>query len=103
MKKILCTGGGSAGHVMPNIALMEEILSNGYADVCYMGTDGIEKRLISEWNIPFYQINCPKLVRGGWRSVKRNLKIPSAFLQAERQAIEGLRTFQPDAVFSKGG
>jgi UDP-N-acetylglucosamine:LPS N-acetylglucosamine transferase len=48
MKKILFTGGGSAGHVMPNIALMEEILSDGHADVCYMGTDGIEKRLIEK-------------------------------------------------------
>ena len=103
MKKILFTGGGSAGHVIPNIALMEEILSNGDADVCYMGTDGIEKSLISDWKIPFYQIECPKLVRGGFRSIRKNLKIPSAFLQAEKQAIKGLRTFQPDVVFSKGG
>ena len=49
MRKILFTGGGSAGHVIPNIALIEEILSSGSADVCYMGTDGIEKGIVGEW------------------------------------------------------
>lgn len=104
MKKILFTGGGSAGHVIPNIALIEEILSSGEADVCYMGTDGIEKRLISEWKIPYFQIECPKLIRGGgWANLKRNLRIPAEFFRARKKAIEGLRTFQPDLVFSKGG
>lgn len=104
MKKILFTGGGSAGHVIPNVALIEEILSEGETDVCYMGTDGIEKQIIGEWKIPYYQIECPKLVRGGgFSGFKRNLKIPSAFLRAQKQALEGLRTFQPDVVFSKGG
>ena len=40
MKKILFTGGGSAGHVVPNVALIEELLSDGKVDVCYMGTGG---------------------------------------------------------------
>ena len=76
MKKILFTGGGSAGHVLPNIALMEEILSTGEADVFYMGTDGIEKRLLAQWKLPFYQIDCPKLIRGGgWNGFKQNIKI----------------------------
>ncbi len=104
MKKILFTGGGSAGHVIPNVALIEEILSTGEADVCYIGTNGIEKDLIAEWKLPYYQIECPKLIRGGgWRGFKNNLKIPSAFLRAKKQAEEGLRAFQPDLVFSKGG
>lgn len=104
MKKILFTGGGSAGHVVPNIALIEEILSTGEADVCYMGTDGIEKQLVAEWKLPYYQIECPKLVRGrGWANFKKNLKIPAAYLRAKKQAEEGLRTFKPDVVFSKGG
>ena len=63
MKKILFTGGGSAGHVIPNLALIEEVLSDGIADVCYMGTNGIERRLVAEWDIPFYEIECPKLIR----------------------------------------
>lgn len=104
MKKILFTGGGSAGHVIPNIALMEEILSEGWADVCYMGTDGIEKGLISEWKLPYYEIECPKLVRGGgFAGFRRNLKIPRDLYRAQKQAETGLKIFQPDLVFSKGG
>ena len=104
MKKILFTGGGSAGHVLPNVALIEEILSAGDADVCYIGTDGIEKKLIAEWKIPYYPIDCPKLVRGGgWKGFKRNLTIPTRFLRAVKQAKAGLQKFQPDVVFSKGG
>ena len=104
MKKILFTGGGSAGHVIPNLALIEELLSHGDIDVCYMGTNGIEKRLIAEYKLPFLEIECPKLVRGmSLTNVKNNLKIPLAFHRAKGQALEGLKTFQPDLVFSKGG
>ena len=104
MKKILFTGGGSAGHVIPNLALIEEILSADMADVCYMGSDGIEKQLVAEWKLPYYQINCPKLVRGrGFDVFTRNAKIPIQFFHAVKQATEGLKTYQPDLVFSKGG
>ncbi|MBR2376070.1 MAG: UDP-N-acetylglucosamine--N-acetylmuramyl-(pentapeptide) pyrophosphoryl-undecaprenol N-acetylglucosamine transferase [Clostridia bacterium] len=104
MKKILFTGGGSAGHVLPNVALIEELLSTGEADVCYIGTDGIEKKLIAEWKIPYYQIECPKFVRGGgWKAFKQNVKIPLALRRAEKQALDGLKQFRPDLVFSKGG
>ncbi|MFQ9738964.1 MAG: glycosyltransferase [Christensenellaceae bacterium] len=50
MKKILFTGGGSAGHVVPNIALIEAVRDE--ADVCYMGTDGPEKGLIVPSKFP---------------------------------------------------
>ncbi len=104
MKKILFTGGGSAGHVIPNVALMEELLGRGDIDVCYMGTRGIEKEIISAFRLPYYEIACPKLIRGGgFFALKNNLKIPFAFHKAVRQAEEGLRTFAPDLVFSKGG
>ena len=104
MKKILFTGGGSAGHVIPNLALIEELLSEGKTDVSYMGTGGIEKRLIEEWDIPFYEIECPKLIRGkSWNTFKRNLHIPTEFHRAKKQALDGLRDIKPDVVFSKGG
>ena len=89
---------------MPNVALMEQILSEGWADVCYMGTDGIEKEIISKYKLPYYTIKCPKLIRGGgFQSLKQNVKIPFALRQAQKQAEVGLKTFQPDLVFSKGG
>lgn len=104
MKKILFTGGGSAGHVVPNIALIEQILSAGDADVCYIGTDGIEKQLIAEWKLPYHTIECPKLIRGGgWQALKKNLGIPKRFFRAVKQARTGLEIFKPDVVFSKGG
>ncbi|MBQ7831799.1 MAG: glycosyltransferase, partial [Clostridia bacterium] len=46
MKKILFTGGGSSGHVVPNLALIEELQANGEAEIFYMGTNGIEKKLV---------------------------------------------------------
>lgn len=98
MKKILFTGGGSAGHVVPNLALIDALKDE--ADVCYMGTDGPEKNLVAALRLPYFQISCPKFIRGF--SLK-NLKIPSEFLKAEKKAAEGLKTFRPDVVFSKGG
>ena len=102
MKKILFTGGGSAGHTVPNLAIIDDVLAYGDTEVCYIGTDGIEKGLITKRGIPYYTISCPKLIRGkeGWRN---NVHIPSAFCRAVREAKAGLLTFRPDVVFSKGG
>jgi UDP-N-acetylglucosamine--N-acetylmuramyl-(pentapeptide) pyrophosphoryl-undecaprenol N-acetylglucosamine transferase len=72
--------------------------------VAYIGTDGMEKRLIEPWHLPYFTISCPKLVRGGgFPAFKRNLKIPSAFFKAVKQAKQALKSYQPNAVFSKGG
>ena len=99
MKKILFTGGGSAGHVQPNIAIMEDLIKNGEAELCYMGSDGIEKKLVAPLKIPYFIIDPPKLKRSVCFS---NLKIPFAFKKAVEKAQEGLRAFQPSLVFSKG-
>ncbi len=104
MQKILFTGGGSAGHVIPNLALIEELLSSGNTHLAYIGTDGIEKRLIEPWQIPFYTLSCPKLIRGGgWKGLKNNLQIPFAFRRAVKQAKAILEEIRPDVIFSKGG
>lgn len=98
MKKVLFTGGGSAGHVVPNIALIDALKRE--ADVCYIGTDGPEKAIVAAQKIPYFEISCPKLIRG---FSLENFKIPAAFRRAEKQAEEGLLAFRPDVVFSKGG
>ena len=104
MKKILFTGGGSAGHVVPNLALIEELQTDGKTEISYIGTNGIEKKLVTERNIPFFEIECPKLIRGGGISaLSQNLKIPTRFLRSVRQAQKILQRVQPDLVFSKGG
>ena len=104
MKTILFTGGGSAGHVIPNLALIEELLSETDIQVCYMGTKGIEKGLVTEWDIPFYEIECSKLIREkSWTAIQKNLHIPVEFHRAKKQALDGLQRLKPDIVFSKGG
>ncbi|MBQ5927490.1 MAG: UDP-N-acetylglucosamine--N-acetylmuramyl-(pentapeptide) pyrophosphoryl-undecaprenol N-acetylglucosamine transferase, partial [Clostridia bacterium] len=100
MKKILFTGGGSAGHVTPNIAIIKEILEKGIADVCYIGSGGLEKDLILPLKIPYFQIDPPKLVRSfTWK----HFTLPARFFKAVKKAEQGLKAYKPDLVFSKGG
>ena len=63
MKHIVLTGGGTAGHVTPNIALIPGLQELGYS-ISYIGShDGIEKKLIEDLNIPYYAISSGKLRR----------------------------------------
>lgn len=83
---------------MPNVALIEE-LKDEY-ELFYIGTNGIEKKLIAPLKIPFSTIECPKLIRG---KILPNLSIPARFLKAEKAARRELEIIRPDLVFSKGG
>ncbi len=96
MKKIVFTGGGSAGHVIPNLALMQELKYTH--SLVYMGTGGIEMTLVKDF--PFLRVDCPKLVRG---FSLQNFAIPYRLHVAKRQALALLAREQPDLVFSKGG
>ena len=63
MKRIVLTGGGTAGHVTPNIALLPKLRELGY-DIHYIGSyEGIEKKLIEDVNVPYYGIASGKLRR----------------------------------------
>ena len=63
MKKIVLTGGGTAGHVTPNIALIPALKEAGY-EISYIGSyNGIERKLIEELNIPYYGISTGKFRR----------------------------------------
>ncbi|MBQ8374220.1 MAG: UDP-N-acetylglucosamine--N-acetylmuramyl-(pentapeptide) pyrophosphoryl-undecaprenol N-acetylglucosamine transferase [Clostridia bacterium] len=104
MKRIAFTGGGSAGHTVPNVALIQTLLKTGETELCYFGSDGIEKSIIAPLKIPYYSLHPPKLKRGfSWEALKNNLAIPARLQRAIREAKEGLRAFRPDLVFSKGG
>ncbi len=98
VKYILFTGGGSAGHVVPNLALMNEL--RYVAKLGYMGTGGVEKRLVTEAGYPFFEVETPKLVRGFDLS---NLSIPFRLHTAKRRALALLKRERPALVFSKGG
>lgn len=100
MKKIVLTGGGTAGHVTPNIALLPSLREAGY-EIAYMGSyDGIEKRLISDFNIPYTGISTGKLRR---YLDPKNLSDPFRVLKGFGEARKYLKEFKPDVVFSKGG
>lgn len=100
MKKIVLTGGGTAGHVTPNIALSPELQKQGY-EVHYIGSyDGIEKKLIEKLNIPYYGISSGKLRR--YIDLK-NLSDPFKVIKGLAQARRLLGKIKPDVVFSKGG
>ena len=98
MKTILFCGGGSAGHVIPNIALIEELKE--HFKCVYIGTDGIEKDICAQNNVEFYQCNTPKLVRG---KILVNLKLPFKLIKSVKHASEQLDKIKPDLIFSKGG
>lgn len=100
MKKIVLTGGGTAGHVTPNIALIPELKKQGY-DIYYIGSyDGIESKLIPELGIPYYGISSGKLRR--YIDLK-NISDPFKVIKGLRQARHLLKKIRPDVVFSKGG
>ena len=100
MKKIVLTGGGTAGHVTPNIALLPALSRAGY-EISYMGSyDGIEKKLIADFAIPYTGISTGKLRR--YLDIK-NLTDPFRVLKGFSEARKYLKEYRPDVVFSKGG
>ncbi|MEG1581711.1 MAG: undecaprenyldiphospho-muramoylpentapeptide beta-N-acetylglucosaminyltransferase [Clostridia bacterium] len=98
--KIILTGGGTAGHVTPNIALLP-YLSKSFDKIFYIGSEqGIEKQLITNEKIPYYPISSTKFVR---KKFFKNLKIPFVLIKAIHQAKKIIKQTNPDIVFSKGG
>ena len=96
MKRIVLTGGGTAGHVTPNIALLPSLKEAGY-EVFYIGSyTGIEKQLIEDLEIPYYGISSGKLRR--YKSLK-NLSDPFRVLKGYFQARTLMRKIKPDIVF----
>ncbi len=100
-KKIILTGGGTAGHVTPNIALIPHLKEAGY-DIIYIGSyEGIEKRLIADFpEVPYYGIATGKFRR--YLDVK-NLTDPFRVLKGYTEARKILKKEKPDILFSKGG
>lgn len=100
MKKIILTGGGTAGHVTPNIALIPELQKRGY-EIHYIGSkDGIENKLMSEFDIPYYGISSGKLRR--YFDVK-NFTDPARIIKGYAEAAGIIKRVKPDVIFSKGG
>ena len=100
MKRIILTGGGTAGHVTPNIALIPKLRELGY-DIQYIGSyNGIEKELIEPFGIPYHGISSGKLRR--YFSLQ-NFTDPFRVLKGLSEAKKLIRELKPDIIFSKGG
>lgn len=100
MKRIILTGGGTAGHVTPNIALLPELEKRGF-EIHYIGSKtGIEKELIGNFDIPYYGISSGKLRR--YFDVK-NFTDPFRIVKGYAEAKKIIKEIKPDVIFSKGG
>lgn len=92
------TGGGTAGHVTPNLALAEELAKRNI-DCIYFGSDkGMERNLVKD--IPYYALPAEKLRRS---LSPKNLLLPFRVLSGIRTAEKLLKELKPDFVFGKGG
>lgn len=100
MKNIVLTGGGTAGHIMPNIALLPALRTH-FDNIYYIGAnDSMEEKIAKKNNLPFYSTPTVKFVRGKFFV---NAKIPFVLLKGISKAKNILKELKPSIVFSKGG
>lgn len=100
MKRIILTGGGTAGHVTPNIALLPRLKELNY-DIHYIGSyNGIEKELIEQLGIPYHGISSGKLRR--YFSLQ-NFTDPFRVVKGFSEAHRLIKLLRPNVIFSKGG
>lgn len=98
--RIVLTGGGTAGHVTPNIALIEILKADGW-QIDYIGSaESLEKQMITAINIPYHEVSSGKLRRYfSWKNFLDPIKVFLGIFQAYRL----LGKLKADVVFSKGG
>ncbi len=100
MKKIVLTGGGTAGHVTPNLALLPSLKEAGF-EIAYIGSyTGIERQLVTDFGIRYTGVSTGKFRR--YLDVK-NLTDPFRVIKGFGEAKRFLKEYKPDVVFSKGG
>ena len=100
MKRIVLTGGGTAGHVTPHLALLPKLLEKGY-EVHYIGTEsGIERQVMALPGVTYHVIQSGKLRRYfDWK----NFSDPFRVIQGALQASRVIKQLKPAVCFSKGG
>jgi UDP-N-acetylglucosamine--N-acetylmuramyl-(pentapeptide) pyrophosphoryl-undecaprenol N-acetylglucosamine transferase len=102
MKKIVLTGGGTLGHVTPNLALLPH-LKKSFDEIHYIGSvGGMEERVIKQTagDVIYHNINCTKLRRS---LTLKNLAVPFKLFSSIREAKNLLNEINPTVIFSKGG
>lgn len=100
MKSIILTGGGTAGHVTPNLALLPSLLAEDF-EIHYIGSyNGMEKKLVEKAGIPYDGISSGKLRR--YFDLK-NFSDPFRVVKGYFEARGLMKKYRPNVVFSKGG
>ncbi len=98
MKKIVFAGGGTAGHIYPNLAIADEL--EGY-EKHYIGSNGMEEDILSKQpKIRFHKISSVKFDRA---HIFKNFNIPFKLHKSIKEAKQILQEIKPDVIFSKGG
>lgn len=100
MATIILTGGGTAGHCIPHLALIP-YLKNNFDKIYYIGSEnGIEKHLVKENVTEYFSVTTTKLKRCFSLD---NFAIPFKLIKGIKQAKILLKKLNPDIIFSKGG
>lgn len=101
MKKIVLTGGGTAGHIMPNLALLP-YLEKEFDKIYYLGAkDSMEERIIKQYNkVEFISIPTTKLIR---KLTLKNLAIPFKLINGIFKTKKIIKQINPNVIFCKGG
>ena len=105
MTKIILTGGGTGGHIYPNIALIPTLKKEGF-DIVYVGGEGdtLEKRICNEMGIEYHSLPAVKLARGiSAKSICNNLTIPFVLMKSFASGKKLMKSLRPDVIFAKGG
>ncbi|MDR0850315.1 MAG: UDP-N-acetylglucosamine--N-acetylmuramyl-(pentapeptide) pyrophosphoryl-undecaprenol N-acetylglucosamine transferase [Christensenellaceae bacterium] len=98
--KIVLTGGGSGGHVIPSISLLPYI-KKAFSKIYYIGGSGIERDILKNYpEVEFFTVHAPKLDRG---NLLKNLCLPFGLIKAISVSKKILKQIKPNIVFSKGG
>lgn len=100
MKTIILTGGGTAGHVMPHLAILDD-LKRHFDNIVYIGSEGgIERNIIESKNIKYYPVTTVKFIRS---FTLKNLLIPFKLIKGVNECKKIIKQEKPNVIFSKGG
>ncbi len=100
MKRIVLTGGGTAGHVTPHLALLPHLMREGY-EIHYIGTEeGIEHTMMAREGVAYHAVKSGKLRRYfDWKNFTDPFRVIAGAFQSARL----MKKLRPDVCFSKGG